>query len=199
MPPRLLPASARTPKPWKNGGGVTTDVLVWPEGAGLDDFLFRVSIAEVASDGPFSRFVGVDRILTVIGGAGMVLRFNQNRAVTVTPASGPFAFAGDDDCSAELIDGPLTDLNVMSRREHWRADIAFVTEPEAVRIDPDDGHVLVLILVGSAQADRLHLGPRDALHLEPGNPGLTVTPLAGSRCAIIRFRSAAPTARAGAP
>ena len=30
---RLLRAADRTAVPWKNGGGVTRDVIVWPAGA----------------------------------------------------------------------------------------------------------------------------------------------------------------------
>ena len=59
--------------PWKNGGGVTREVAAWPEGAGLDTFVWRVSVADVAQAGPFSRFDGVDRTLVLLCGAGMLL------------------------------------------------------------------------------------------------------------------------------
>jgi len=39
---------------WKNGGGVTREIICQPLGAGMDDFDWRVSIAHIASDGPFS-------------------------------------------------------------------------------------------------------------------------------------------------
>ncbi|MFN9927385.1 MAG: HutD family protein, partial [Phenylobacterium sp.] len=60
----LLRAADRLAVPWKNGGGITRELAVWPPGASFDDFVWRVSMAEVHQDGPFSSFPGVDRILT---------------------------------------------------------------------------------------------------------------------------------------
>jgi hypothetical protein len=120
---RLLPARERAPKPWKNGGGVTYDVAVAPPGAGLDDFDWRVSFAEVASEGPFSIFAGVDRTLTLARGAGMTLIFGQEdgqgeseTARMLTLDSPPLAFPGDVPVSSRLAAGPILDLNVMTRR-----------------------------------------------------------------------------------
>jgi environmental stress-induced protein Ves len=53
---------------WKNGGGSTTEIAVAPMGASLDDFDWRVSMARVASDGPFSEFAGIDRTLDILKG-----------------------------------------------------------------------------------------------------------------------------------
>ncbi|MBM7325185.1 HutD family protein, partial [Agrobacterium sp. S2] len=47
--------------PWKNGGGVTTEIIVHPAKASMADFDWRISMANVAQDGPFSIFPGVDR------------------------------------------------------------------------------------------------------------------------------------------
>ena len=52
--------------PWRNGGGVTRELLAWPEAA---DWCCRLSVAEVTQDGPFSRFDGVQRWFAVLGGA----------------------------------------------------------------------------------------------------------------------------------
>ena len=65
---RFLAASERRAQPWKNGGGITREIAASPDGAALDAFDWRVSMAEVAAAGPFSRFEGVDRILTVLTG-----------------------------------------------------------------------------------------------------------------------------------
>jgi environmental stress-induced protein Ves len=46
--------------PWKNGGGETTEIAVFPDGAGLSDFDWRVSMARVDGDGPFSSFPGIE-------------------------------------------------------------------------------------------------------------------------------------------
>jgi len=59
--------------PWKNGGGVTREVAAFPEGAALDAFVWRVSVADVAQAGPFSRFAGIDRTLAVDVMAGSAI------------------------------------------------------------------------------------------------------------------------------
>ena len=68
--PRLLRNADHRRMPWKNGGGETVEVIVHPEGASLSDFGWRVSMATVASDGPFSVFPGIDRTIVVVEGAG---------------------------------------------------------------------------------------------------------------------------------
>lgn len=70
---RILRAAGRAAAVWKNGGGVTREIAVFPEGAGMDDFVWRASLAEVAADGPFSAFPGIDRTITLAEGAGMDL------------------------------------------------------------------------------------------------------------------------------
>ena len=70
---KLLRARNHRRMPWKNGGGVTTEIAVFPANAGLEDFEWRLSMATVASDGPFSLFAGIDRTLAVLEGEGLVL------------------------------------------------------------------------------------------------------------------------------
>jgi len=111
----FLPAAGRVASPWKNGGGTTCEIACFPEGAGLSDFDWRVSIAEVASDGPFSHFPGIDRTLCILAGTGIFLDVG-GRLQKLTPRSMPFRFSGDAASSARLLDGPINDLNVMSRR-----------------------------------------------------------------------------------
>ena len=72
---------------WKNGGGVTHELAVWPDGADLSRFDARLSMAEVAADGPFSAFAGIDRTLAVLEGGPMRLSFGG--AEVVLAADGP--------------------------------------------------------------------------------------------------------------
>lgn len=66
---RHLENTAYTSMPWKNGGGVTTEIIVHPAKAPMADFDWRISMANVAQDGPFSIFPGVDRTLCILGKA----------------------------------------------------------------------------------------------------------------------------------
>jgi environmental stress-induced protein Ves len=111
---RLLRASERIAQPWKNGGGITREVAVFPDGAGFDTFDWRVSIAQVASAGPFSRFDGIDRTLAILAGR-MRLTFPE-RVLELDADSAPLAFAGDVACEGTPLHGPVTDLNLMTRR-----------------------------------------------------------------------------------
>lgn len=106
--------------PWKNGGGVTTEIAISPPDASLDDFGWRISMAQVASDGAFSRFPGIDRTLAVLAGAGITLAFADGKSVVLTSDGPPYAFDGACAVEGRLLAGPITDLNVMTRGKHWQ-------------------------------------------------------------------------------
>jgi environmental stress-induced protein Ves len=122
MPIRRLTRAAFKSMPWKNGGGEMAEITVFPPGAGLDEFGWRLSMARVAADGPFSNFAGIDRTLTVLDGAGFRLTVDGVEHL-LTPASAPLRFAGDVPASAALLAGPVTDLNVMTRRGAFRHEV----------------------------------------------------------------------------
>ncbi len=158
---RLLPASARTAVPWKNGGGVTREIAAWPEGSGMDDFAWRVSLAEVGADGPFSAFPDVDRTLTVVEGAGMDLTVGGTRVLVNSPYV-PSDFRGDLPTDGRLLDGPVVNLNVM-----WRRGAVATAPTVAVvrgRLRVCAG-ALVVALDGTAEVAGLTLGPYDAVQL----------------------------------
>ena len=106
---------------WKNGGGETAEIAVFPEGAGLDDFDWRISMARVEAGGPFSLFPGVDRTLSIIDGEGLLLSVKGRIPIGLTCRSIPLTFPADVATSAALIAGPITDLNVMTRRGRYPA------------------------------------------------------------------------------
>jgi environmental stress-induced protein Ves len=117
--------------PWKNGGGRTEEIATHPEGAALDSFDWRVSIAEVARDGPFSPFPGIDRTITLIEGAGMHLSDGHRDVVLRTPFE-PYAFDGGDSIDCALIAGPIRDFNAMMRRDRARGTVIVVRASTAI-------------------------------------------------------------------
>ncbi|AJF63835.1 HutD/Ves family protein [Streptomyces vietnamensis] len=165
MAPRILRAHDRTPAPWKNGGGITTEVLAHPQGAGTDDFAWRISVADVASSGPFSAFEGVDRIITVVEGPGMALTVDGTEHVVDTRYA-PFAFSGDATTDCRLLDGPIVDFNVMVRRTEAKADVSVERRSTVLRPAPGT-RVLAVVLDGTATLDResVRLGRLDAVLL----------------------------------
>jgi len=168
----LLPAADRVATPWKNGGGVTLEVMAFPQGSSLDDFDWRISIAQVASDGPFSHFPGIDRTLCILDGQGIFLDIG-GRLQKLNQRSMPFRFSGDANASARLLNGPIFDLNVMSRRGR--------VEHRVLRLGGGEGRAaeikanLAIALWASDAGDMLtpeggmRLGPLDAVLCEtPG-------------------------------
>ena len=153
---RILRAADHRRMPWKNGGGVTTEIAVFPAGAGLDDFEWRLSMANVASDGPFSIFAGVDRTLAVLEGEGIALSVADRPEVTLTRSSEPFAFPADQPTSARLIAGPILDFNVMSRRGRVRHRV------ERTRVGADVPHGSMAIVFCSAGSARISSGGEEA-------------------------------------
>ena len=110
--------------PWKNGGGGTREVVCRPEGAGIDSFDWRVSIATIAQAGPFSAFPGIDRVIMLLAGDGVRLQANAAGIEHLLDQPGiPFSFAGDVALDCALLGGTSTDFNVMTRRGAVRADV----------------------------------------------------------------------------
>ena len=101
---------------WKNGQGVTEEVATYPVGSDVDHFDWRLSIAHVGADGPFSVFAGIDRTIALLDGEGLALDLAEGRTVALAPEGAPFSFPGDWEISSRNLGGPTIDLNIMTRR-----------------------------------------------------------------------------------
>ena len=126
--------------PWKNGGGSTREIACFPTHSSLDDFDWRVSLATIASDGPFSIFPGIDRVLTLLSGTGLHLQSTEgahelaNERITVT--SPPYGFAGETPLHCTMLGGPSTDFNVMSRRGKVTAQVQLIERDHSLTAAP---------------------------------------------------------------
>ncbi|MEV0535457.1 HutD family protein [Kitasatospora sp. NPDC050463] len=165
---QVLRAGERPATAWLNGGGVTREVAGSPAGAGLDAFDWRVSLADVATAGPFSAFPGVDRVITLVDGPGMALTVDGVEHLVDTPFR-PFAFSGEADTGCRLLDGPVVDFNVMTRRGRTTAELALATGPRAVDV-PAGGTVLLVCLAGGAVVADTALDRFDAALLDGPGP-----------------------------
>jgi environmental stress-induced protein Ves len=145
---RIIRASDCKTTPWKNGGGSTTEVAVAPAGASLADFDWRISMAVVASDGPFSDFPGVDRTLAVIKGKGLILTVGDAGPATLAEESAPLGFRGDTPTSARLTAGAITDLNIMTRRGRFRHHLLRVST--SMSCDFGDNDIAVVLSLDGA-------------------------------------------------
>lgn len=169
---------------WKNGGGSTTEIAIEPPDASLERFDWRISVARVASDGPFSEFPGIDRTLAVVSGNGLQLSIDGKLPLTLNRGSDPIQFPGDVATSARLLSGEITDLNVMSSRRRFSHRLLRIEQPVASDFDGDDVAVVLSLdgetLLSSArnivtldQGDAAVLSRASDLSFEitPPNPG----------------------------
>ena len=117
---RLDPKTYRR-TPWKNGGGVTVDIAdAYAGGAtpgSWSGILWRLGRTEIVQPGPFSDLSGYDRILTVIGGRGLVLQIEGGAALDVREPYRPVRFRGEDRIVSRLEAGPVAVLNLIADRE----------------------------------------------------------------------------------
>ncbi|MDX8540144.1 HutD family protein [Mesorhizobium abyssinicae] len=187
---RILRAAGYRVMPWKNGGGTTTEITVSPDGAGLDDFDWRVSMARVETGGPFSSFAGIDRTLCVLEGQGIVLDIAGEPPAELIGPSAPFSFAADVPTAAALISGPITDLNVMTRRGRMTHTVERLTLATPLEIEARADTTLVLPLDGEivlAGTTPERLGPLDALVLDRGASRQRLEPAASTILFVIRI------------
>jgi hypothetical protein len=161
--------------PWRNGLGTTIELLKQdlPDG---DRFAWRLSMAEVASDGKFSNFSGYDRTLLLLEGRGLSLDCAGVSHRLEKPLQ-LARFSGDEQTCATLHDGPVKDFNIMTQRRHCSARVCSAIHPEESTIDVD-GDILLVYAVDGGLSLR---GPDiSATHIPPGHLGVVQGPVQGS-------------------
>ena len=152
----LLRASDYQRVRWKNDGGWTTEIARDPS-AGSDDFRWRVSIADIESDGPFSNFPGVDRDLLLLAGNGIELDIDGAPPLRLTERFQRVHFGGESNVDCRLLAGPTRDFNVMARRDVVRAEVVARPLVGSMVIFPEDGvEWLVHAFAGDAHARSAH-------------------------------------------
>lgn len=162
---RILRARDHKRMPWKNGKGETVEIAVFPEGASVDTFDWRISMAPVASDGPFSVFPGIDRTLSILSGDGMMLSVEGMAPTILGGNSVPFSFSGDAKTEAVLQAGPITDLNVMTRRGRFSHGVTQIEQGGEIGFS-DEAALVILLVTGKAQVSQVELAPLDAVILD---------------------------------
>lgn len=161
---RHLPAQSRQARLWRNGGGDTRDVVVYPSGSSDDDFMWRASIATITDAGPFSAWPGVDRTLLVLRGR-LGLALGWQGEIQLDENASALEFAGEDAVVVSSLSAPCQVLNFMSRR--GRARIRLMRGITTITIEAGQ----VLLLAGRPTAIKVDdklipLDEMDALLLE---------------------------------
>ena len=153
---RILRNADYPTRPWKNGGGTTRDIIASPPGASFDDFDWRLSLAQVDRDGPFSRFDGVDRTLVLLSGA-MTLHDADRRIDLVRHE--PVTFEGERAIHATVAGSTTLDFNVMTRRGRARHAVRCESFGKQTSIEAAAGNTIVLFALESGltvDSEQLH-------------------------------------------
>jgi environmental stress-induced protein Ves len=125
---------------------------------GSADYDWRLSVADVSTSGAFSKLPGVDRVITLTDGPGLLLTVD-GRVHRLEPFR-PLPFAGEAATECEVAE-PTRDFNVMTRRGVCAATVTICTGSETLAA-PGDSLVYVISLKGQAEVEL----PNDAVNLD---------------------------------
>lgn len=144
---RVLKAADYKTTPWKNGGGVTQDILLLPEDSTQENFDIRLSLAPIVTEGPFSSFPGIDRHITLLSSGALDLVFgSETRSLKRLE---PLYFDSVQQPVSKLPEGAVRVLNVMTRRGRWHAQVMPASGgKEPLLAAPDGGLVILHAVTG---------------------------------------------------
>jgi environmental stress-induced protein Ves len=166
--------------PWKNGGGVTTEIFACPPSG---DFNWRVSIATVNADGPFSKFNGYERHIMTLSGEGMVLDIEGSGKFTLEPLR-PLTFSGDAQVHGSLLRETVLDFNLIVRRNFGHG-ILYVTEGSpGNKLGSEKSSYLVYVLHGKCKAGGYELESNASFYLGKGDFFTLPAPLKLAVCEV---------------
>jgi len=181
---------------WKNGGGWTTELAVSPE-PGADAFEWRISIAEIESDGAFSTFPDCDRYIALLDGLGMRLTFDQagqgdQNQAELRERLRFVRFAGEWHTHGQLVSGPVRDFNVIVRRSAVQAEVWHRPLVGPMVFLAEAGvSWFVFVAGGSAQIknrnDAAALEAGDSLLLQPDGSAENIVLTGGGELAIVKL------------
>lgn len=164
--------------PWKNGGGITTEIAVDPPDGGFGGagFLWRVSIADVAQDGPFSKFAGYDRHIMLLEGNGMRLETEEGGVLELARPFRPVAFSGDWTVTGKLVQGPVRDFNLMVARASGKGSLTCQKLAAPLPLTAIGATQLVYCIDGEFSVGGHLLGTGETVILE-GTQSVVLSPL----------------------
>lgn len=137
MKATLLNAEDYTRSPWKNGGGIFTDIADAHRADAprkdWDSLLWRFASTPIVAPGPFSHMPGIDRLQMVVEGRGLVLKspaqeFDEREPFTAV------RFTGELEIATELEAGPVEVVNLMARRGAAEIDLLALKKPGDLRL-----------------------------------------------------------------
>lgn len=108
-----------TPEPWKNGGGVTRTLSSRRSEYGT---IWRISVADIEKDGPFSVFPGIDRVSVLMRGPGLRL-IGDGVSLNFPELGSKAKYCGEAQLEARLGGSPARFLNIMTQNNRATAQV----------------------------------------------------------------------------
>lgn len=161
------------PTPWKNGGGTTRELIAWPNS---DQWVWRMSVAEVNQGGPFSSFQGVQRWFAVLSGTGVTLEVADTEHLsshTLTGDSAPFCFDGAAAVNCHLLGGVTQDFNLMLQKNQTQGQMKRVSGAHKLSVKASPEVQKIVAVYSNAHSTAVQLfqdaGTLQSTHLFPAN------------------------------
>lgn len=149
---RHFPSRGYVTVPWRNGAGTTREIVRHP--AQGEPFAWRMSLASVDRDAPFSAFPGYQRLVALADGPGFSLDIAGMGAATLAERGAHVLFSGAVATTCRLLDGPCTDLSLMVHQPGRIESVRLVHLESEERLRTQSGRIQVLfVLNGSAQSE----------------------------------------------
>ncbi len=183
-------AKDRKVMPWTNGGGTTTELA---RDTADEDCGWRLSIADIAQDGQFSTFAGMQRIVTVLQGSGMRLTSNGGTSGDLLPFEA-YAFDGGAGTSCALLGDPVQAFNLMYRKVRFTARLEWLVFPGSRTFSTDATTVLFYNIgpetgISVSKGPKAALGTNELLRIDntAGPADIALHTAKGGHCAIIEL------------
>ena len=165
-----LPSSGYAAMPWRNGAGVTREIAIDDApGESAAPFRWRLSMADLAGDGPFSEIADVDRILVLLHGEAVELAIDGAPPVPLGRHEA-IAFPGDVPTGLTMAPGTGRDLNLMWDRTRAEGAVNVLEVGAELAVDAP---VAFAVAIGgpatvAVDGDEFALGEQDALRIDGG-------------------------------
>jgi environmental stress-induced protein Ves len=191
MSARLLRAADYRRMRWKNGGGWTTELAASAGAGDGAEFDWRISIAEIESDGAFSTFPGCDRHIALLDGPGMELQFDSAEPVRLDQRLRFVRFAGEAKTFGRLLGGAVRDFNVMVRRDAVRAEVLHRPLVGPMVFLPEPATTWFVYLLGGQAGLKdvagMQMEAGESLLLQPGVTTRTRVLSGGGEVVLVKF------------
>lgn len=185
----IIPPESQPLARWRNGAGVTREIL--SVGAG-DAFAWRASIARVDASGPFSAFPGCRRWSCLLDGGPLVLVFDDAERLPLEPRMRAHAYPGDPPPVGELEGSFAIVFNVIAALDG--VDIQVLPRPlvgSMVLFDQACTDWLIYLISGEAtlrRGEQRHwLGEQHALWLQGDGDGTRAVLEGGGEVMLVKI------------